>query len=112
MTKLTEQKIDHKEEVKFWTIFNPLWSSPGATLVNLGQNLCTEVFPSGILSFAFQKLCTTTLLLGNNEVQNDCEQVTTRKIEKYTGLYTNMVEGVEDFFVLETMGDIMLYLIV
>ncbi len=57
-----------------------------------------------IFSFSCEKLCITTLLLGNNEVENDCEQTTTRKIEGYIGLYRlSRWRGLKIFFLNEKM---------
>ncbi len=94
VARLTKQKIDHNEKVKLWTNVKPLWRFFRCYLSELeGRNLCTEAFPPSIFNFSPKKYCTTTLLLGNDEIKSDCIQVTTRKIEWYTGLYTNMGRG-------------------
>ncbi len=55
-----------------WVLLWSIWRS---------KNFCTEAFPPSIFNFFCKKLSTTTLLLGNNEAENDREQATTRKIE-------------------------------
>ncbi len=92
-------KINHYEEGKIVNNFQTIMKMNWVPFWNLKVKTSTWK-PScyAFLVFPGKKLGRNTLLPSNNEVENDCEQATNRKIEWYTGLYTNMREGAEDSF--------------